>query len=79
MGRASLRGDRAGWVGLSGWVEHVTLPDWLSTGGSCGGGGGGVGGGARPGRLRLKSTFASGRKMNLSDPQPTGAGDYGSI
>lgn len=75
MGRASLRGDRAGWVGLSGWVEHVILPDWLSAGGSWGG----VGGGAGPGRLRLKSTFAFGRKMNLSDPQPTGAGDYGSI
>lgn len=38
MGRASLRGDRAGWVGLSGWVEHVILPDWLSAGGSWGGG-----------------------------------------
>ena len=75
MGRASLRGDRAGWVGVRGGVEHVTHPDWLSAGGRGGGGGGGAG----PGRLRLKSTFASGRKMNLSDPQPTGAGDYGSI
>lgn len=24
------RGDRAGWAGLSGWAEHVTLPGWLA-------------------------------------------------
>ena len=26
------RGDRAGWAGLSGWAEHVTLPSWLGVG-----------------------------------------------
>ena len=36
MGRASRRGGGAGWVGLSGWVEHVTLPAGLSAGGSWG-------------------------------------------
>lgn len=59
-----LRGDRAGGAGLSGGAPHVTLPARLPAGRLRGGGG--VGGGAGPGRPLLKSTFASGRKMNLS-------------
>lgn len=66
------RGDWAGWAGLSGWAEHVTLPA-----GPAERWGWALGAWGWNRRLPLTGKWAC-QLLSPSDPPP-GAGDFGSI